>query len=211
MSEPPKDREISRKEFFQRFINGVSSALFGFFEESLDAVEKAFPDIIRPPGALPEGEFLKTCNRCGDCWRACPHFVIRPVIRPDSFDEGTPQLYPWEAWCRMCPDLPCMSICKTGALRRPGEQPRIGLALVTAKACVRTLWRTCSACKTACPSRFDAILLGGPAEAPSISKERCTGCGACSAACPAPQKAIWIVPCHDLIHQYLPACRKGPG
>lgn len=35
-------------------------------------------ELIRPPGALPEEEFLRRCIKCGQCMRACPTNVIQP-------------------------------------------------------------------------------------------------------------------------------------
>ena len=35
------------------------------------------PRLIRPPGTLPEEEFLKRCIKCGQCMRICPTNVIQ--------------------------------------------------------------------------------------------------------------------------------------
>ena len=32
---------------------------------------------LRPPGALPESAFLKTCIHCGQCAAACPYGSVR--------------------------------------------------------------------------------------------------------------------------------------
>ncbi|NLI78460.1 MAG: 4Fe-4S dicluster domain-containing protein [Candidatus Riflebacteria bacterium] len=193
---PPPTRRLTRKEFFRETWRGLATFLYELFGDSLDAVEQVFPEVIRPPGALPEAEFLQRCTRCGACRAACPHFVIRPVTRPGSFEEGTPQIVPTEAWCRLCPDFPCLAACPTGALRRdPDHPPRIGLAVVDPRACLRPAGTSCAACQTACPTRFRAISFADPDAAPSVAEDRCTGCGACAAACPAlPARAIRIHP-----------------
>ena len=42
------------------------------------------PSLIRPPGALPEGEFLARCTRCGECMRVC----IANGLQPTWFEAG---------------------------------------------------------------------------------------------------------------------------
>ncbi len=42
------------------------------------------PLLIRPPGALPEGEFLARCTRCGECMRVC----IANGLQPTWFEAG---------------------------------------------------------------------------------------------------------------------------
>ena len=54
-------------------------------------VERLTPDrivkptsLIRPPGAVPEDEFLRRCTRCGQCMRICPTNTLQPLL----FDQG---------------------------------------------------------------------------------------------------------------------------
>lgn len=243
MKEPSPPKRLTRAAFFRESWRAIASLLHELLGDWLDVVEKAFPEVIRPPGAVAEGRFMELCTRCGACRQACPFFAIRPVLRPGSFDEGTPQIQPPETWCRMCPDFPCVRACPTGALRLPGPHPddvaslplslpghappgqtipapapcptsnsglaptalptagppavRIGLAEVAAERCLRRAGISCTACLTACPTRFRAVALPAPDGPPVIDPERCCGCGACGAACPAvPERAIRIAARH---------------
>jgi ferredoxin-type protein NapG len=68
---------------------------------------------IRPPGALPEEEFLSLCLRCDKCREACPWGLITPVSLAESvISAGTPRLR-WN--CPHC--MRCGPACPTGALR----------------------------------------------------------------------------------------------
>lgn len=69
-------------------------------------------EFIRPPGALPEQEFLITCIRCAKCANACPHGLITPVgIGESVISIGTPRLQSYCSRCRRCIDA-----CSTKAL-----------------------------------------------------------------------------------------------
>ena len=75
--------------------------------------------IIRPPGALPEAEFLKRCIKCGQCMRACPTNVIQPGgIRAGLENLWTPVLNNriGSSGCQLnC--VACGQVCPTSALR----------------------------------------------------------------------------------------------
>ncbi len=71
--------------------------------------------ILRPPGAVPEDQFLALCIRCLKCRDACPT-RLNPVLLTESIvAAGTPRR-PVE--CHLC--LQCTYACPTGALRWPG-------------------------------------------------------------------------------------------
>ena len=62
-------------------LAGAGVAVSGAFA----APKKDHP--VRPPGSLPEEEFLQACIRCGECFQACPNDVLQPT----GFEQG------WEA------------------------------------------------------------------------------------------------------------------
>ncbi|MBF0500474.1 MAG: 4Fe-4S dicluster domain-containing protein [Candidatus Riflebacteria bacterium] len=191
------DPIVTRKEFFRRCGHGLMEFINELFGEKLDAIAAAFPQRLRPPGALPDGEFERQCSRCGGCVRACPHFAIKQVTDPAAFDSGTPFIKPSDTFCRMCPEFPCIGACPTGALRFTNTSSIhvIGIAHVTERLCVRLRDIPCRACASNCPARFDALSFPATNGAPRVNKERCTGCGACEAACPIrPTPAIIVEP-----------------
>ena len=69
-------------------------------------------EFIRPPGALPEEDFLAACIRCDRCRKVCPEGFITPVAITESLvNAGTPRLI---GYCPRC--FKCTLICPTGAL-----------------------------------------------------------------------------------------------
>lgn len=194
-SEPRADRR-------QFFLRGLSKTIEGL----LGAVQKASPvlaaglaargrDVLRPPRALAETEFLRTCYRCGSCVDACPVQAIRPVQGSDEEIAGTPHLDPDLRACEMCRDLPCVQACPSGALARGhSDQPvRIGLARWEAEHCLRAAGQACQICLERCPVGL-ATLHVNPRGQIEILAEQCTGCGVCQQVCPARPKAIHVQP-----------------
>ncbi len=59
------------------------------------AGKRASPKLIRPPGALPEEQFLARCVKCGECMKACPTNALQPAMT-EAGPEGmwTPVLVP---------------------------------------------------------------------------------------------------------------------
>ena len=92
------------------------------------------PHPVRPPGSLPEKQFLEACIRCGECFQACPNDVLQPM----GFEGGllglwTPQVVANWAGCESTCNN-CGQVCPTGAIRAlPIEEKRVvrmGLAKV---------------------------------------------------------------------------------
>src|SRR5205823_14243888 len=70
--------------------------------------------VLRPPGALPEGQFADTCSRCEECVRVCPARCIR--IEPGGRGGGLPFIDVDAMPCVLCDGLLCMDRCPSGAL-----------------------------------------------------------------------------------------------
>ena len=96
--------------------------------------------LIRPPGSVPEPEFLALCVRCGHCYQACPG----PVLRPAGFEAPiealwTPVADMLHAGCHQDCNF-CGQVCPTGAIRPlPIEEKRrtaMGLAVVRTDTCL---------------------------------------------------------------------------
>ncbi len=168
--------------------------------------EQARPDAaraLRPPGAVPEGQFDAACVRCGLCVQACPFGSLRLAGDGAPVAIGTPFFVPRETPCAMCADLPCQRACPTGALGSPAlriTDARMGLAgLSRPAACYSYIGAAaCNSCFKACPLRGRAITMkrgltaAGGQLTPTVDAAVCTGCGLCEKACIASQPAITV-------------------
>lgn len=74
------------------------------------------PVYIRPPGALPEAEFVETCLRCAACLVACPYGALEEVGPEGGECAGTPYLNPDNVPCHECPGQDCAQVCGSGGL-----------------------------------------------------------------------------------------------
>ena len=168
--------------------------------------------ILRPPGAIKEEDFLATCIKCGMCAEACPFDTLLLAKPGDNKPLGTPYFVPREVPCYMCPDIPCVPVCPTGALDEltvttNGEldinKAEMGVAVVDTKNCIAFWGIQCDACYRACPLMDKAIYLEYEKNErtgkhaflkPIVDSDFCTGCGLCERACVTKKATITIVP-----------------
>ncbi|CAM3544295.1 ferredoxin-type protein NapG [Parendozoicomonas haliclonae] len=162
---------------------------------------------LRPPGALPEEEFLASCLRCGLCVRDCPWDTLKLATPEDLIASGTPYFTAREIPCELCEDIPCVLACPSGALD-PAltdiNDSRMGLAaLVDRTNCLSLQGLRCEVCYRICPLIDEAITLKRTrnertgvhtAFEPVINPDVCTGCGKCEEACVLEEAAIKIFP-----------------
>jgi len=153
---------------------------------------------LRPPGALPEEEFLSHCIHCGQCGEVCPNRCIDYF----GFENGvasldTPYIIPREKACILC--MKCGDICPSGAIQpipRTAEAitagVKMGRAVVDKRLCLSYQGKTCGVCYRACPLQDVAITVG-MLEQPHITNQ-CVGCGLCERSCIQMPQAIRIVP-----------------
>jgi len=150
------------------------------------------PPLVRPPGALPEADFLAACERCHACVEACPNHVLALVAERGDGIDGTPYMSFREGYCELCRD--CAEACPSGALQREvtGSAAYPGIAVVDLEACLnRAGFAMCLSCQDRCPERAITLV---QLRTPTIAAERCTGCGACQFVCPTTPVAISITP-----------------
>ena len=130
---------------------------------------------VRPPGSLPEPDFLNRCIRCGQCMRVCPTNIVVPsgiygglenIWTPVlNFTDGT-------SGCQLnC--TACGHICPTSAIRPislseklgidefSGKGPvRIGSAYVDRTRCLPwAMNKPCIVCQENCPVTPKAIYI----------------------------------------------------
>ncbi|WP_127478341.1 ferredoxin-type protein NapG [Sulfurivermis fontis] len=166
-------------------------------------------EAIRPPGALDEEKFLGACIRCGLCVRDCPFDTLRLAELGEQVANGSPYFIAREIPCEMCPDIPCVKACPTGALDHELtniDDARMGLAVVVDQEnCIAFQGLRCEVCFNICPVRGKAITLelrhnlrsGKHALfIPEVHADACTGCGKCEKACILEEAAIKVLPLH---------------
>ncbi|MCB9904811.1 MAG: 4Fe-4S binding protein [Planctomycetes bacterium] len=142
----------------------------------------------RPPGALPEPQFLAGCTRKNDCAAACPVDAITPV--QEGPGAGTPQIRAAERACVSCTDTPCITACGPGVLTL-SRGVKMGTARIAPSACVAYRGVVCTSCVNRCPVPGAMELAYGR---PRILEAACTGCGVCHEVCPAPRNAVLLFP-----------------
>jgi polyferredoxin/ferredoxin len=167
------------------------------------------PELIRPPGALEEKEFLRRCIKCGECMKVC----ITNGLQPTLFDAGlegiwSPVLIPRIGYCEYRCTL-CGQVCPTGAIEKltPEKKAkiRIGLAMIDPGRCLPYAQATpCLVCEEVCPTAKKAIRLEtAPVKdkngntvflkQPKVDIDLCIGCGICETRCPiSGRPAIYV-------------------
>ena len=207
-------------------VAGVGSAV-GIKAFGANLSDPASPRPVRPPGSVPEQEFLQLCIRCGECFRACPNDVLQPLgLRQGLEGLWTPAVKADWAGCEPSCNA-CGQVCPTGAIRAlPLEEKkaaRMGLAIVNTKTCLPFAQReACQLCVDECVSAgYHAIEFmnvgtraddeGRPIEgtgflAPVIRPDLCVGCGLCQTRC----FAINVVE-KKLIPESAVIVEAGPG
>jgi polyferredoxin len=123
--------------------------------------------VIRPPGSVPEKEFLERCIRCAECMKVCPNNALHPAF----FEAGvegiwTPILIPRIGYCEHSCVL-CGQVCPTGAIQKITEEQKLGVgqkpisigtAFYDQGRCLPWAMSTpCIVCEEFCPTSPKAI------------------------------------------------------
>lgn len=161
-------------------------------------------EIIRPPGSLPENEFLDRCIRCLECVRICES--NGRCLQPDGIQTSLLELWAptaimREGYCEYNCNL-CGEVCPTEAILplslEQKHQVKMGLAYFDKNLCIP--WaqnEDCLVCEEHCPVPDKAIKFREEEfEAPDgtvrivkypyVDKNECIGCGICEFKCPLP-------------------------
>ncbi|UCD19616.1 MAG: 4Fe-4S binding protein [candidate division WOR-3 bacterium] len=154
--------------------------------------------LIRPPGSIPEPDFLNTCIHCGKCMKVCPTNGLQPCILEAGVNGlWTPRLVSRIGGCEKNCNM-CGQVCPTSAIRNltPEEKTyaKIGTAVIDRARCIA--WeqdRVCLICDEACPynaiSSLNETIRGTTLLRPFVNERICTGCGLCEARCPIEGRA----------------------
>lgn len=200
-----KPIDINRRRLVESVV--VGAALFPLFRASLGAQSNPEKRAIRPPGSIPEKDFLRRCIKCGECMRVCPTNVLQPALLETGF-EGlwTPIMFNKIGYCEFNCVL-CGQVCPTGAIkplsiekkvgRPPYKEPmKTGTAFYDRGRCLPWAMNTqCIVCEEVCPTSPKAIWFkevtvqrrdGGEVKLkrPHVDPTKCIGCGICENKCP---------------------------
>ncbi|MFA6600193.1 MAG: 4Fe-4S binding protein [Candidatus Omnitrophota bacterium] len=211
-------RGMTRSDFL--LLLAASASFLGFrsrlgLAQTPPAKAGGTAAVVRPPGALPEKDFLDRCIRCGNCMKVCVTNGLQPVFMESGW-EGiwTPQLVPEIGYCEYQCTL-CGGVCPTGAIpklsRAVKQKQVLGIAVIARNLCLP--WaegKSCIVCEEHCPTpdkaiKNEKILLGTSLGRkqyllrPVVVKELCIGCGICQKVCPLrPSRAIRVDPAGKL-------------
>ncbi len=185
-----------RRLIFSSMLGAVIAPLFRISAAAKRASEK----LIRPPGALPEPDFLALCVKCGECMKVCPTNALQPALN-QAGPEGlwTPVVVPRIGYCEYYCSL-CTQVCPTGALRelkiKEKTKISIGSAWINKNRCFPyALDEPCTVCEEQCPTSPKAIIMveneimmpdgaWEVREVPIVDLDLCIGCGICETKCP---------------------------
>jgi len=163
--------DISRRGFVLSLASGIFAVPAVRLSNKLGS--NWYYKVIRPPGALPEEEFLKRCIKCGQCMRICP----TNVIQPGGIEGGLENLWTpilnnriGTSGCQLnC--TACGQICPTSAIRpitlseKLGRDEfadagpiKIGTAFIDHNRCLPwAMDKPCIVCEENCPLSPKAI------------------------------------------------------
>lgn len=206
-----KDK-IPRRKLIENLVQGSAALGLGGLVWGNTLKSSGQNLVLRPPGALPEKDFLKACLKCGQCVVACPYDSLKLASVKDNVVSGTPLFEARDIPCYMCTDFPCVRECPSKALSEESitvngqvsiNNAKMGLAVIHKESCIAFWGIQCDACYRACPLMGKAITLETEKNVhtqkhanlkPVINSDICTGCGLCEHVCVVEKAAVKILP-----------------
>lgn len=131
--------------------------------------------VIRPPWALAEHEFLAHCTQCKQCIEHCESHIIT------LGNDGYPEIDFTVGECTFC--KACLVACHDYALVRVAPPWQVKAEINT--FCLNHQQIFCMSCAENCGQHaitFNAQPTKTPQ--PKIDTDQCNGCGACYNSCP---------------------------
>ena len=187
--------DVTRRGFLSALSGGFAS---GFFLFNTPVKKKRDDTLIRPPGALPEEDFLSSCIRCSKCMKVC----ITNTLQPTLFESGleglwTPRADLRFAACEQTCNL-CGRVCPTQAIRdlnlEEKKHAKIGTAVILKEKCL--VWeqdKVCLICDEQCPYNAIVFKTVEGFRRPFVLENKCNGCGFCEHKCPIEGGAAIVV------------------
>ncbi|MGV8074082.1 MAG: 4Fe-4S binding protein [Syntrophobacteraceae bacterium] len=165
--------DVSRRGLVLTMLSGI--AVIPVLRIEGGMAQNWNPALVRPPGALPEDQFLSRCIKCGQCMRICPTNIIHPSGAATGV-EGlwTPNLNfrIGSSGCQLnC--IACSHVCPTAAIRPISLDEKLGRAQFAAAGPIRigtafvdrgrclpwAMDRPCLVCQENCPVSPKAIFV----------------------------------------------------
>lgn len=204
--------DLDRRRVIQGLGLGAAFAILGGSNVAAKTsrsgkVKISSETLIRPPGSLPEDQFIDRCIRCSECMKVCPTNGIQPALTEAGIlGLWTPVLVPRIGECTQNCNL-CSQVCSTQAIQpfeiREKSWLFIGRAVIDRSQCIA--WNSdkqCLVCDEHCSyhalywKRVDGI------KRPFVDEHKCVGCGICENACPIqPLAAIRVFSFGDQRHR----------
>ncbi len=187
---------FSRRGFLYSFAGGLSVAFLAGRTPFTPLQGKH--QLIRPPGAVLESEFLRTCIRCGECMKSC----LTNTLQPCFWESGLSGLWtpkmdlrfaPCEQNCNVCG-----KVCPTQAIRslslEEKTHAKVGTAVLRKELCL--VWaqdKLCLICDEICPYNAIVFRTVEGYRRPVVIASRCNGCGFCEQRCPIQGESAIVV------------------
>jgi polyferredoxin len=188
--------EVTRRGFSYSVIGGLAAAFVGDRTPFTHLQGKR--QLIRPPGALPEPEFMRTCVRCAECMKSCPTDTLQPCLWESGLTGlWTPKMdlrfAPCEQNCNVCG-----RVCPTQAIRslslEEKTHAKVGTAVLNRDLCL--VWaedKLCLICDEICPYNAIVFRTVEGYRRPVVIASRCNGCGFCEERCPVQGDSAIVV------------------
>jgi ferredoxin-type protein NapF len=188
--------EVSRRGFSYSMVGGLAAAFLA--DRTPFTTLQGKRHLIRPPGALPEAEFMRTCVRCGECMKSCPTNTLQPCL----WESGLTGLWSPKMDLRFAPcDQNCNvcgKVCPSQAIRSVSLEEKthakVGTAVLNRDLCL--VWaqnKLCLICDEICPYNAIVFRTVEGYRRPVVIASRCNGCGFCEQRCPVNGESAIIV------------------